>query len=50
MIILFGNMLFPQHGGLPWGELPVFMAEDAGLCTRYRFHKHKLILYLAAMS
>jgi deoxyribodipyrimidine photolyase-like uncharacterized protein len=25
------------------------MAEDHELCTYYRFHKHKIILFLAAM-
>lgn len=25
------------------------MAEDAGLCTHFRYHKHKLILFLSAM-
>lgn len=25
------------------------MAEDRGLCTYFRFHKHKIILFLAAM-
>lgn len=25
------------------------MAEDAGLCTHYKYHKHKLILFLSAM-
>ncbi|WP_404787599.1 cryptochrome/photolyase family protein [Altericista sp. CCNU0014] len=49
MIILFGNMLFPDHGRLPLRQMPVFMAEDEGLCTDFKFHKHKLILYLAAM-
>jgi deoxyribodipyrimidine photolyase-related protein len=49
MIILFGNMLFPNHGRLPLHQMPVFMAEDEGLCTGFKFHKHKLILYLAAM-
>jgi deoxyribodipyrimidine photolyase-related protein len=49
MIILFGNMLFPDHGRLPLRQMPVFMAEDEGLCTHFKFHKHKLILILAAM-
>ncbi len=48
MIILLGNMLFPDHSRLPVGT-PVFMAEDRGLCTHFKYHKHKLILYLAAM-
>jgi deoxyribodipyrimidine photolyase-related protein len=49
MIILLGNMLFPNHSALPLRQMPVFMAEDFGLCTHANYHKHKLILYLAAM-
>ncbi len=26
-----------------------FMAEDAGLCTHFKYHKHKLVLFLSAM-
>ncbi len=42
-------MLFPEHRALPVESTPVFMAEDLGLCTHFKYHKHKLILYLAAM-
>ncbi len=49
MIILLGNMLFPDHGSLPLHHQQVFMAEDAGFCRLFPYHKHKLILYLAAM-
>jgi deoxyribodipyrimidine photolyase-related protein len=49
MIILFGNMLFSSHGTLPIQRVPVFMAEDDGFCTHFKYHKHKLILVLAAM-
>lgn len=49
MILLLGNMLFPNHSRLPMGQMPVFMAEDQGLCTHFKYHKHKLILVLAAM-
>ena len=48
-LLILGNQLFP-HQQLPaLASLPVFMAEDHGLCTHYRYHKHKLILYLSAM-
>jgi deoxyribodipyrimidine photolyase-related protein len=46
--ICFGNQLF----GLKKedaGKFTIFLREDRGLCTYYRFHKHKLILFLAAM-
>jgi deoxyribodipyrimidine photolyase-related protein len=49
MIILLGNMLFPNHSALPLRKMPVFMAEDFGLCAHANYHKHKLILFLAAM-
>ncbi len=29
--------------------MPIFMAEDMGLCTRFRYHRHKLLLILSAM-
>ena len=48
-LLILGNQLFP-HQHLPTlASLPVFMAEDHGLCTHYRYHKHKLLLFLAAM-
>jgi len=46
---LFGNMLFPSHPSLPLEQSLVFMAESDQLCDRFRYHKHKLILVLAAM-
>ncbi|HEY9825992.1 MAG TPA: cryptochrome/photolyase family protein [Stenomitos sp.] len=49
MILLLGNMLFATHSALPMRQMPVFMAEDQGLCTHFPYHKHKLILVLAAM-
>src|SRR6056297_171446 len=35
----------------PLGPAPmsVFMAEDMGLCSRFRYHRHKLLLILSAM-
>lgn len=47
LLILFGNQLFPPSL-LPEGS-EVFMAEDKELCTYYRFHKHKIIFFLASM-
>ncbi len=29
--------------------MPVFMAEDMDLCSRFRYHRHKLLLILSAM-
>ena len=47
--IILGNQLFPQET-LP-KNIPelVFMAEDFGLCTHFKYHKHKIILFLTSM-
>ena len=49
LVVVFGNQLFPLsfYDRLPSKHL--FMAEDRELCTYYKFHKHKLILFLSAM-
>ncbi|MEM7575402.1 MAG: cryptochrome/photolyase family protein [Bacteroidota bacterium] len=50
IVLLLGDQLFPDHSSLRLdAETLVFMAEDYGLCTHFRYHKHKLILFLAAM-
>ncbi|BAM02964.1 cryptochrome/photolyase family protein [Phycisphaera mikurensis] len=51
--VVLGNQLFEakhwtQAGVDPAGT-PLFMAEDLGLCTYFRHHQHKLVLFLAAM-
>lgn len=44
-----GDQLFcVQTYGPPPGS-HAFLAEDHELCTRFRYHKHKIILFLAAM-
>jgi deoxyribodipyrimidine photolyase-related protein len=49
VLLIMGNQLFPvAHLPRP-GSVVVFMAEDIELCTYYRFHKHKIILFLTAM-
>lgn len=45
--VVFGNQLFPPDCLLT--GLDVFMAESRELCTYFRFHKHKIIFFLAAM-
>lgn len=48
--LILGNCLFPDHGRLQPDEHTLFvMIEDFGLCTHFRYHKHKLILFLSAM-
>ncbi len=50
LALILGNCLFPDHHRLnPDRNTLFFMAEDAGLCTHYKYHKHKLVLFLSAM-
>ncbi len=51
LIIILGNQLFDPK---KWpsslkGKKTIFMREDRELCTYYKFHKHKIIFFLAAM-
>ncbi len=48
-LLLLGNQLFPEWHLEPFRDMPVFMAEDVGLCTYVRHHQQKLVLFLAAM-
>lgn len=50
LALILGNCLFPDHSRLkPDASTLFFMAEDHGLCTHFKYHKHKLILFLSAM-
>ncbi len=50
LFVILGNQLFsPSLWPAEARGVPVFMAEDHGLCTHYKYHKHKIILFLAAM-
>lgn len=50
LALILGNCLFPDHERLkPDSSTLFFMAEDAGLCTHFKYHKHKLVLFLSAM-
>ena len=49
VLVILGNQLFPHKYLPPKDGLRVFMAEDRELCTYFKFHKHKIILFLAAM-
>lgn len=44
--LVLGDMLFNEHS---LDADAVFMAEDVGLCTHFKYHKHKLVLFLSAM-
>lgn len=50
LALILGNCLFPDHSRLNPDESTLFfMAEDAGLCTHFKYHQHKLVLFLSAM-
>ena len=50
LAVVLGNCLFPNHEQLnPDASTLFFMAEDYGLCTHFKYHQHKLILFLSAM-
>ena len=48
-LLILGNQLFPIRCLRDFSGLPVFMAEDVGLCTYVRHHQQKIVLFLAAM-
>ena len=51
LAIVLGDQLFPEatHELGLGGATAVWMAEDRELCTHFRYHKHKLTLFLSAM-
>lgn len=48
-LIVLGDQLFPTNFYSPYKDCELFMAEDVGLCTHYKYHKHKIVFFLAAM-
>lgn len=46
---MLGNQLFPEQYIRRFRHVPIFIAEDIGLCTYERHHKLKLVLFIAAM-
>ena len=48
-LVILGNQLFPIEQLSGSRGLPIFMAEDLGLCTYVRHHRQKIVLFLAAM-
>lgn len=48
-LIILGDQLFPVKFYHPYKRSLVFMAEDLGLCTHYKYHKHKITFFLSAM-
>jgi deoxyribodipyrimidine photolyase-related protein len=49
LLIVLGDQLFPPEFYSPYMRTPVFMCEDVGLCTHYKYHKHKIIFFLTSM-
>lgn len=50
LALIMGDCLFPDHQKLqPQEDTLFFMAEDYGLCTHFKYHKQKLVLFLSAM-
>ena len=49
MLLILGNQLFPLRHLPPPAAMPVFMAEDIGLCTYEKHHQQKIVLFIAAM-
>ena len=47
--VILGNQLFEPDYLIQNGCHEVFMAEDQGLCTTFKYHKSKIYLFLAAM-
>jgi deoxyribodipyrimidine photolyase-related protein len=50
-LLVLGDQLFPVSRELLnlKERTVVFMAEDVGLCTHFKYHQHKLVLFLSAM-
>ena len=47
--IILGNQLFNPSYYKKFKDHIFYMAEDYGLCTYERHHKHKIIFFLSAM-
>lgn len=49
--LILGNQLFTPELISPKGKSRpvIFMKEDLGLCTHFRYHKHKILFFLSAM-
>ena len=49
LFIILGNQLFNPKFFEKYKEHTFFLAEDYGLCTYEKHHKHKILLFLSAM-
>ncbi len=48
-LLILGNQLFEIKHLKKLKIKSIFMCEDLGLCTHFKYHKHKIILFLSAM-
>lgn len=48
-LLVLGDQLFPVNFYEKLSSATVFMAEDLGLCTHYKYHKHKIAFFLTSM-
>lgn len=49
LVILPGDCLFERHPFETGSDTIYFMKEDMNLCTRFRYHQQKIVLFLASM-
>ncbi len=49
LVVILGNQLFPAKYYKQYFEHDFFMAESYDLCTYYKHHKLKILLFLSAM-
>ncbi len=49
VLLILGNQLFDSKYYKEYKNIPVFMAEAHELCTHFKYHKHKILLFLIAM-
>ena len=48
-LVILGDQLFPTKFYTSLPHKLVFMAEDIGLATHYKYHKHKIAFFFASM-
>lgn len=48
-LVILGDQLFPLGFFKDHADLPVFMAEDLGLATHFKYHKHKIAFFFTSM-
>ncbi len=48
-LIILGDQLFPPSFYKKYKALPVFMAEDMGLATHFKYHQHKIAFFFISM-